>query len=40
MQSIILEVRAGEGGEDSKLFARDMINMYVAYSNKMGFAVD
>lgn len=27
--SIIIEVRAAEGGDDSKLFAHDLLNAYV-----------
>jgi peptide chain release factor 1 len=27
----ILEIRAGEGGDDSKLFVRDMLRMYLKY---------
>jgi protein subunit release factor A len=27
----ILEIRAGEGGDDSKLFAKDMYKMYTEY---------
>jgi len=40
MESVILEIRPGEGGEDSKLFAKDMARMYVAYANRIGFACD
>ena len=36
MQAIILELRAGEGGEDSKLFMKDMVKMYLAYCSKLG----
>jgi len=40
MSALILEIRAGEGGMDSKLFIRDMAKMYTAYANKMNFSVD
>ena len=40
MDSIILEIRPGEGGDDSKLFAKDMARMYVAYADRMGYACD
>jgi protein subunit release factor A len=36
MERIILEIRAGEGGEDSKLFIKDMLAMYVAYCDNIG----
>ena len=31
MQTILLELRAGEGGMDSKLFMKDMADMYSRY---------
>ena len=31
MQTILLEIRAGEGGEDSKLFMKDICKMYLKY---------
>jgi protein subunit release factor A len=34
MNKLVLELRAGEGGDDSKLFMRDMIKMYMAYATK------
>jgi len=37
MQSVIIEIRAGEGGDDSKLFIVDMAKMYMAYAVKLGF---
>lgn len=40
MQSVIIEIRAGEGGDDSKLFIHDMAKMYVAYAKKLGFVPD
>ncbi len=35
--SVILEVRAGTGGEEAALFARDLYNMYVKYAEKKGW---
>jgi protein subunit release factor A len=31
MQTILLEIRSGEGGMDSKLFIKDMAKMYYDY---------
>jgi protein subunit release factor A len=36
MESVILEIRPGEGGDDSKLFAADMAKMYAAYAGRIG----
>ena len=38
--SIILEIRAGTGGEEAALFARDLYEMYLRYSQGRGFAVE
>jgi peptide chain release factor 1 len=40
IKSIILEIRAGTGGEEAALFARDLLNMYTAYANRKGFQVE
>lgn len=32
----ILEIKAAEGGEDSKLFAEDLANAYVRLGNAFG----
>jgi len=40
MDALILEIRAGEGGEDSKLFARDMAKMYQAYCSRLGMEME
>lgn len=32
----IVEIRAAEGGEDSKLFAKDLAQAYCKLSNKLG----
>jgi len=36
---IILEVRAGAGGDEAALFAADLANMYRAYADKQGWSV-
>jgi protein subunit release factor A len=40
MEKAILEIHAGEGGTDSKLFAKDMVKMYTSYSAKKGWEVE
>lgn len=32
----IMEVRAAEGGEDSKLFARDLAQAYIKFAQSKG----
>ena len=36
---IVLEVRAGAGGEEATLFAKELAEMYVAYVRKQGWQV-
>ncbi|MGH3096584.1 MAG: peptide chain release factor 1 [Streptosporangiales bacterium] len=36
----LLEVKAGEGGEESALFAADLLRMYTRYAERLGFAVE
>ncbi len=36
---IVLEVRAGAGGEEATLFAKELAEMYVAYALKQGWQV-
>lgn len=36
---IILEVRAGAGGEEASLFAEELAHMYTTYAKNQGFAV-
>ena len=36
---IVLEVRAGAGGEEAALFAKELAEMYVAYVRKQGWQV-
>ncbi|MEW6253280.1 MAG: peptide chain release factor 1 [Planctomycetota bacterium] len=40
IRSIILEVRAGTGGEEAALFAGDLLNMYTAFATRKGFKVE
>ena len=40
MDKIILEIRSGEGGDDSKLFIKDMFKMYVSYAKKNNMEVE
>ena len=36
MEKLILEIKAGEGGTDSKLFVQDMARMYENYCLNIG----
>ena len=36
-QSIILEIRAGAGGQEASLFAANLANMYTKYAQKQGW---
>ena len=36
-RDVILEVKAGEGGEESALFAGDLLRMYLRYAEKRGW---
>src|SRR3972149_4581158 len=38
MNKIILEVRAGAGGDEASIFAGDLVRMYQKYSLKQGWA--
>jgi len=40
IRSIILEIRAGTGGDEAALFAGDLLNMYTAYAVRKGFKVE
>ncbi len=40
VSSVILEIRAGTGGDEAALFARNLYDMYVRYCEKKGFAVE
>ena len=37
-RDVILEVKAGEGGEESALFAGDLLRMYLRYAERPGLA--
>ncbi|VEG30023.1 peptide chain release factor 1 [Actinomyces howellii] len=39
-RDVIIEVKAGEGGEESALFAADLARMYRRYAERMGWAVE
>jgi len=36
MESIIIEIRAAEGGQDSKLLCEDMLSAYVKAGDRRG----
>lgn len=38
-KSIIIEIRAGAGGEEASLFVGDLADMYIKYANKRGWPV-
>ncbi len=38
--SIILEIRAGTGGDEAALFAGDLYNMYTRYARTQGWAIE
>ncbi len=38
--SVILEIRAGTGGEEAALFARNLHDMYLRYCEQKGFSVE
>ncbi len=40
IRSIILEVRAGTGGEEAALFAGELLRMYLAYAARKGFKAE
>ncbi len=39
-RNVIMEIRAGVGGEEAALFARDLFRMYTRYAERKGWAVD
>lgn len=39
-RSVIMEIRAGTGGEEAALFAADLYRMYVLYAARCGFRVE
>ena len=36
-KNVILEIRAGTGGEEAALFAQDLLRMYLRYSERRGW---
>jgi len=40
IDSVIIEIRAGTGGEEAALFARDLYNMYVKYADSRKWKVE
>ena len=40
VDSVIIEIRAGTGGEEAALFARDLYNMYVRYAESRRWKVE
>jgi peptide chain release factor 1 len=40
ISSVIVEIRAGTGGEEAALFARNLYEMYLRYAERKGFAVE
>jgi peptide chain release factor 1 len=39
-KDVLLEVKAGEGGEESALFAGDLLRMYLRYAEKVGWKTE
>src|SRR5437763_123415 len=39
-KDVILEVKAGEGGEESALFAGDLLRMYLRYAERKGWVTE
>ena len=39
-KNVIVEIRGAEGGEEANLFARDLFEMYQAYSARMGWRLE
>ncbi|HEV8503544.1 MAG TPA: peptide chain release factor 1 [Casimicrobiaceae bacterium] len=39
-RNVFVEIRAGTGGEESALFAADLLRMYVRYAERHGFKVE
>src|SRR5207253_262620 len=39
-RNVIMEIRAGEGGEEAALFAADLFRMYSKYAERKGWKVD
>jgi len=39
-KDLILEIKAGEGGEESALFAGDLLRMYLRYAERQGWVIE
>ena len=39
-KDVILEIKAGEGGDESALFAGDLLRMYLRYAERQGWSTD
>ncbi|MBB5872027.1 peptide chain release factor 1 [Allocatelliglobosispora scoriae] len=39
-KDVILEIKAGEGGEESALFAGDLLRMYMRYAERRGWVIE
>src|SRR5215471_3318041 len=39
-KDVILEIKAGEGGDESALFAGDLLRMYLRYAERRGWATE
>jgi len=39
-KDVILEIKAGEGGEESALFAGDLLRMYLRYAERVGWKTE
>ncbi len=39
-KNVVLEIRAGIGGEEGALFAADLLRMYTMYAERRGFSLD
>ena len=39
-KSVIMEIRAGTGGEEAALFANDLFRMYSRYAESQGWKID
>jgi peptide chain release factor 1 len=39
-KDVILEIKAGEGGDESALFAADLLRMYLRYAERKGWATE
>lgn len=39
-KNLILEVRAGTGGDEAALFARELANAYIAFAKEEGFSLE